>query len=188
MFDFLPEHWSVLTLYMTCAAIGVVIVVLQLGLSMFGIGVEELDVDFDADLDGDGDLSFLSVRAFASFLAIFGLTGWAGTVSGWSPMVTAIVAGVCGAGMFLLVIWLISLQRKLDSSGTLDPRRAVGKTARVYLRIPGEESGRGKITVELQGRSAEYEAFTRGPGLATGSTASVLRMTTPGVFEVEAAE
>ena len=188
MFDFLPEYWSVLTLYMTCAAVGLVIVVLQLALSMFGIGADELDVDFDVDVDGDGDLSFLSLRAFAGFLAIFGLAGWAGTISGWSPAVTALVAGLCGGATFLVVVWLISLQRKLDSSGTLRPENAVGGIGRVYLRIPARDSGRGKITVEIQGRSAEYEAFTHGPELATGSTARVLRMTTPGVFEVEAAD
>lgn len=188
MFDFLPEHWSVLTLYMTCAVVGGVVVVVQLLLSLIGFGGDELDVDLGDGFDGDGDVGFLSVRAIAGFLGMFGLAGWAGTISGWEPLPTAGVALLAGVSTFALVIWLLRLQRGLDSSGTLAPENAVGKVARVYLRIPAEGAGRGKITVEIQGRSAEYEAFTKGPELATGHAARVVRMSLPGVFEVEAAD
>ena len=85
----------------------------------------------------------------------------------------------------LLVAWLLSLQRKLQASGNLDPRGAVGKAATVYLRIPPQKTGAGKITVSLQGRTAEFTAVTAGDEIATGQDVRVVRMTTPGTFEVE---
>ena len=66
------------------------------------------------------------------------------------------------------------------------PENAVGKTAKVYLRVPGEHSGAGKITVSIQGRSQEFGAVTGGPELPTGSEARVLGMTTENTFEVVA--
>ncbi|WP_145062649.1 hypothetical protein [Engelhardtia mirabilis] len=186
MFDFLPEYWSLTTLYVACAAVGGAIVLLQLALSLFGFGADDVDVEAEVDLGGDSDLQFLSIRAIAGFLTMFGLVGWAGTVTGWSPPISALVAFGAGLTTFLAVAWLLSLQRKLDSSGTLDPKRAEGSTARVYLRIPAANVGRGKITVELQGRTAEFEAFTTGSELATGTQVRVVRMTSPGVFQVSA--
>jgi hypothetical protein len=89
-------------------------------------------------------------------------------------------------GMMLVVVWVMSLQSKLYSEGNVDPENAVGQNAKVYLRIPGENAGKGKITVSIQGRSQEYEAVTSGPKLATGSSVRVVRQTTPNTFEVEA--
>ena len=184
LFDFLPEHWSITTLYMACAAVGGAIVFIQLAFTLLGFGGDDVDVDGGIDFDGDHDLQFLSIRAISGFLMMFGLAGWAGTISGWSPPVTAIVALLAGLTTFAAVAWLLSLQSKLDSSGNLDPRLAEGKSARVYLRVPGENSGHGKITVELQGRTAEFEAFTTGADLPTGAQVRIERMTSPGVFEV----
>jgi len=184
VFDFLPEHWSLTTLYLTCAAIGGAVVIVQLALSLFGFGGDDLDGDVGFDGDADGDMQFLSVRAIAGFLTMFGLAGWAGTTSGWSAPVTALVALFAGSTTFAVIGWLLSLQRKLDSSGNLDPKGAVGLTGRTYLRIPADNSGRGKVTIELQGRTAEFEAFTLGAELATGAQVRVVRMTSPGIFEV----
>lgn len=186
MFDFLPDHWTLTTLYMTCAAIGGAVVVIQLILGLIGLDGDELDGD--VDLDGDGDFQFISIRAIAGFLTMFGLAGWAGTASGWNPVATAAVGFLAGSATFVGVGWLLTLQRKLDSSGNLDPSRAVGADARVYLTVPSANSGRGKITVELQGRTAEFPAFTLGDELPTGTHVRVVRMASPGVFEVAAPE
>ena len=186
MFDFLPDHWTLTTLYMTCAAIGGAVVVIQLILGL--IGLDGDDFDGDVSLDGDGDFQFISIRAIAGFLTMFGLAGWAGTASGWSPVVSALVGLLVGSGTFVGVGWLLSIQRKLDSSGNLDPAQAEGSTARVYLTVPAQNSGRGKITVELQGRTAEFSAFTLGDELPTGSQVRVVRMASPGVFEIAALE
>ena len=183
--------WTMELSYMACAAAGGTVLVLQTLLMLFGVGDgHDADLHHDVgagDHDGehaDGAFSLLSVRAVASFLTFFGLTGWMGTSKGWGETITILSA--VGAGLVLMVIvaWMMRMQSKLQSKGNLDPRNALGQSARVYLRIPGRNSGFGKITVKVQGRSAEFNAFTLGDELATGALVEVKSMRTPDTFEV----
>lgn len=184
-FNNLTDAWSLRTIYMACSILGGSVMTLQILLLM--IGGHDMDADTDVDVGHDGDLfGFFSIRAVAAFLTFFGLSGMWGMAEGWGSGRTISVALGAGVGMMLVVVWVMSLQSKLYSEGNLDPENAVGQNAKVYLRIPGENSGKGKITVSIQGRSQEYEAVTSGPQLPTGSSVRVMRQTTPNTFEVEA--
>jgi hypothetical protein len=66
--------------------------------------------------------------------------------------------------------------RRLHQDGGLRLRRAVGCPGRVYLRIPGEGSGEGKVTIVLQGRTVELKARTNGPLLKTGAEVVVTHL------------
>ncbi len=182
-----PVHWlegvQARTTYMACAAVGGLILGLQMLLMLMGG-----DVDGDTDVDGDhGDgLGFLSIRSMAAFLTFFGLTGLLGLDEGWSGAFTVTVALGMGLTSMLLVAWVMATFARLGSEGNVDPANAVGQNARVYLRIPGENQGRGKITVSIQGRTQEFEATTSGPEIPTGAQVRVLRQTSPNIFEVEA--
>ncbi len=138
-------------------------------------------MDLDADSDG---VSFFSIRTIASFMTFFGLIGMYGQQEGWSSALTAGSALGAGVGMMLVVAWLFSLQNKLHQDGNLRPAAAVGSAATVYLRIPGDNSGKGIITVALQGRTSEFAAVTEGPELATGSDVTIVRMINETTFEV----
>ena len=184
-----PLSWlegvQVRTTYMGCAVVGGAILSLQMILMMFG-GDMDADTDVD-DLGGDSDgLGFLSIRSMAAFLTFFGLTGLMGLDEGWGGGRTVAVALGTGTASMLLVAWLMATFARMTSQGNLDPSNAVGQNARVYLRIPADGAGKGKITVSIQGRSQEFEATTKGPELATGSEVKVLRQTSPNTFEVEA--
>lgn len=172
------------SLYLGCAVLGGAVLSIQLLLMLVGGDVADGEVDMDGDSDG---LAFFSIRALASFLTFFGLIGMYGGQQGWTPAETAAAAVGSGIGMMVVVGWLFSLQKKLHQEGTLDPAGAVGASATVYLRIPGGGDGKGKITVALQGRTAEYAAITAGPELPTGSDVVVTRMVNDTTFEVEKA-
>lgn len=178
-----------LTLFQVCAALGGGVLVLQLLAQLVGAGdVDDFDVD-GTDLDaGDGDFQWLSLRAIASFFAIFGLVGWWGTAEEWGMARTLAIAGSAGFAVMLVVAYLLSLQRKLHSEGNVDPARVVGTVARVYLKIPAAREGVGKITVSVQSRSMEYAAQTAGSELPTGAQVRVVKMVGPNSFEVEALE
>lgn len=179
--------WTLQTVFMGCAAVGGAVLVIQILFMLLGGG--DFDGGFDdVDVDaGDGGLQFLSLQSLSAFLTFFGLTGWwASSATEWNDVLVTLVAALVGAAVMLLTTLLLRAQRKLNSEGNLDPAHAVGTTARVYLRVPGRDKGHGKITVTIQGRSAEYAAFTKGKELATGREVRVVRMTTPGTFEVEA--
>ena len=169
------------TLYMGCAVAGGAVLSIQMLLLFLGGDVADGEVDFDGDSDG---LSFFSIRTVASFLTFFGLIGLYGQQQNWSEAVTAGSAFGAGFGMMLVVAWLFSLQNKLHQDGNLQPQNAIGQSAVVYLRIPGEDGGKGKVTVVLQGRTSEFAAVTSGPELATGTDVTLVRMINETTFEV----
>jgi hypothetical protein len=183
--DWIPQEWSMQLAYAVCAGGGLLVVLLQVALALLTGGDE---ADIDHDVEGDAGLHLFSVRTVSAFFTIFGLVGWIGSVEGWPRSVTFVAAMLSGTVVLVMIALLLRMQHRLQSSGTVNASNAVGKTARVYLAIPAEGQGSGKITVAVQGRTSEYAAFTRGPALPTGSDVRVLRMTTPGVFEVTTLE
>lgn len=188
-------QWKMETVYIGCAAVGGTILVLQTLLLLFGGGDHDTDVHVDTGGIGhsgsgeehaqDTGIGLFSVRTIAAFLTFFGLAGWAGVDAGWSTLTTMGIALGAGLVMLFAVAWLFHLQKKLASSGNVNATGAVGQLARVYLRIPEKNSGKGKITVALQGRSVELNAFTNGSAIATGAEVRVVRQVSGDTFEVE---
>ena len=180
--------WTVTKLYLACAIAGATVIIGQSGLSLFGFGdADDVDPDIDVDdLDGADSLNFLSIRGLAGFLALFGMMGAGGTASGWNSLVTLVVALASGFTIMFFIAVTMRWFRRQQSSGNLRPENAVGKSARVYLRIPANRAGKGKITVSVQGRNLELEAVTAGPELPTGSACRVVSMVTEDTFEVTA--
>lgn len=169
------------SLYKYCAIVGGVLVGIQFALQLLGMGGDH-DVDADhGDLHGEsgteghGNLFFgiLSFKALSAFAGVFGLVGlvvWDTRMSGAGRVAAAAGSGV--ASMFL-VAWVMRGLARLQASGTVNVRNAVGATGTVYLRIPGHGGGRGKVTVEVQGRSMEFPAVTDGETLETGTAVTV---------------
>ncbi|MEL6905233.1 MAG: hypothetical protein AAFP22_07500 [Planctomycetota bacterium] len=172
------------TLYVSCAVAGGVVLAVQFLLLFVGGDVADGEVDLDVESDG---LSFFSIRSIAAFLTFFGLVGVYGHGQGWSDAASAGAGFGAGTGMMVLVAWLFSLQSKLHQDGNVDPAGAVGKDARVYLMVPAAGAGKGKITLALQGRTAEFAAVTDGPELPTGTDVVVHEMVNETTFVVRRA-
>ena len=189
--DWLKENLSdfaLIKVYIACAAAGGTVLLGQAGLNLFGLGGDtDVDADVDADdLDtGDGSVSFISVRTLSSFMLMFGLVGWLGTAEEWGAVKTPFFALLAGSSTMLVVAYLMFMFHKLASSGNVKPRQAVGKTAQVYLKVPANRSGQGKVTVALQGRSLEFSAVTSGEEIPTGAACRLVGMTTEDTYEVE---
>jgi hypothetical protein len=180
-------------IYIGCAAAGLAALVLQIVLSLLGVGDHDgvdghADVHVDHDGTNAGGFNLLSVRALASFLAFFGLTGWWLTATGAGSLTSALASFAVGAVAMIGVAWLASQQRRLDVEGTLDPGNAVGQTATVYLRVPAHGKGQGKVHVKVQGRTAELAATSDGPEIPTGAVVTVVRLITPDTVAVAPVE
>lgn len=180
------SDWTMTKVYIACAVAGGSVIVGQTGLSLFGLGgADDVDPDVDVDdIEGGDNLHFLSVRALAGFLTFFGLVGWGGTASGWSKGATIGSALGAGATVMFFVAFIMRMFTRMHSEGNLNAESVVGQSAKVYLRVPGHGSGKGKVTVSIQGRSVEFDAVTKGDELPTGSECRLVRLTTQDTFEV----
>jgi hypothetical protein len=76
----------------------------------------------------------------------------------------------------------------LRSEGNVYIECALGSHGTVYLAIPCEDAGLGKVLVNVQDRTMEYDArSTHGP-LATGTPVVVVDIVDSNTVQVEPAE
>ena len=175
------------TVYLICAVAGCTLVGIQIVLQVFGflgdVDVDATDADGDFDFDGDLDLGteghgnlffgILSFKAITAFVGIFGLVGLIVLESGLSFAARSGIAFGAGVlGMFG-VAQLMLLLIRMQASGTLDLRNAIGQQGSVYLRVPEAGEGRGKVTVTVQGRSKEFAAVSDRPEIGVGKAVKV---------------
>jgi hypothetical protein len=128
----------------------------------------------------------LSFRTMIAAIAFFGIAGLGAQEAEAAPITAVAVAIAAGIAAMYGVFWLMQTLAKLRAEGTIRVQRALGKQAVVYLRIPGEHSGMGKVQVNLQNRTMEYEAMTSGPALPTGAEVVVVDVVSSSVLEVQA--
>lgn len=137
-------------------------------------GGESFDGDIDVgDIDGAGHIDVYNSDAFASIsglriltvrgaLAFFSIGGWtvhlfADNVAPGLAILYGVIAGVIAA---VLLAYAMKSILRLESSGNLDYKTAVGKTATVYIRVPKGAIGKGKVIFNHQGKMVEVDAMT----------------------------
>ena len=151
-----------------CAATLFMIVLIIL----LAIGSGDNDASFDSDTSiddvdtiNDGGvgvtifgLRILTVRSVIAFLAVGSWLTFAlfYPIRFWAilPGVAAGIAAAFGIAAFM------KITEKLQGNGNLQVENTVGKTAEVYLTIPANRGGNGKVNVYVQERYAEMEAVT----------------------------
>ena len=119
-----------------------------------------------------GVLSFRTLIAAAAF---FGVAGETALSAGYSGGMALAIATAVGIGAMYGMYWLMQGISQLTSSGNERIGAAVGKHATVYIPIPAEERGLGKIHITLQNRTVEYQAVSaESAPLRTGETVEVV--------------
>jgi membrane protein implicated in regulation of membrane protease activity len=131
-----------------------------------------------------GGLKIVTIRGIVAFLAVGGWTGFGlfANIGYWS-----ILAGfVAGAAVAVLLAFLMQALMKLEDRGNLNYNRAIGATGTVYLNIPPERIGTGKITVMLQGRLIDGDAMTDDKGrIENGAVIKIVDVLDQNIFIVE---
>lgn len=108
----------------------------------------------------DAGLRLFSIRTIIAFFAVGGWTGTALIAGGASESEAIIGAFAAGAAALVGIALLFKYSLKLQDNGTVLIRNSLGKQAEVYLRIPENRSGKGKVFVLVQERFTEYDAVT----------------------------
>jgi membrane protein implicated in regulation of membrane protease activity len=212
MIEFFNALSAVEKLYLACALIGGILLFLRTVTLLIGGGFEgeaeyEGDLDFEADVDLEGDFDFegevedfdveeslepsdasfriFTLQGLLGFFMMFGLIGLAltqqiGLGDFWS-LLGALAAGI-------LTMWLVSRLfigvGRLQESGNIDYRNAVGAEGVVYLTIPPQDTG--KIQVVIQGGLRICEAASRSQDpIKTGTQVRVVDVVNENVLVVE---
>ena len=185
------------TVYLILAVVGCTLLVAQVVLQLFGLadgddlGGADVDTDVDhggdAGADGHGNWFFgvLSFKALTAFAGVFGLTGLILEEQSIHPGLRVAYAAGAGIVAMLAIARLMIAIASLHYSGTVDIRNAVGHTGTVYTRIPEANSGWGKVTVEVQGRTLELRAVTLGAELQSGTRVQVVSVAGDETLQVE---
>jgi hypothetical protein len=198
--------------FLICATIGGTILILRLVLSLVGFGFDSLhgvidglgDAHADADLganvahdaatdQGDGGEGhgshanlgqIITFQAIVSFLAFFGVGGLSALESKLHPAVAVLIGTASGVVAVSLLGYVLRALRKLNSDGTVRISGSIGLEGTVYLRIPADGNGNGKVTLSIQGRTIEVLARTPGPELRAGERVVVSRVIDEQTVEV----
>ena len=193
------ESLSTFSQVLACMAIpATLILLIQTILTLIGIGDNGVDSDIgDADIDADaadgvfgaeltdGDsapsgldgLRIFSVRGIIAFFVVFGWTGILLDSLSLSPVISVGVGAVAGFLIMLLIALLFRAVMKLESDGNVDNRNALGVSGTVYLKIPPNREGTGKVNIMIQGSYCERDAVTdENEALPTGCEIVVMSL------------
>lgn len=169
---------STMQMFYGCAIIASVVFGIQATLTICGMD-HDLDMDFDTDMgagdtmDLGGGLSLFSIRSLVNFFVGF---GWAGvSLRKAIPQTWLLVMIAIIIGLFFGYIYIYMRRKlmRLEHNGAVNINDSIGKHADVYLRIPAQRSGKGKVQISLNGSVHEFDAMTDGEEIATHSTITI---------------
>lgn len=186
--------------FLFCVGVGGMLFLLRLALMLVGVGETDTDVDahvdvgahVDADVHDAGDVSasdfsfkILSFQGLTAFFTMFGLIGLAMMRNSGLAAAWAILGGtVAGLLAVWVISWFFSFFKKMQHSGTMNLRNAIGQEGKIYLTVPAGEPG--KVEVRFQGRQAILAAVNEGEGeIPTDSRVTVVDVVSGNVLVVK---
>lgn len=164
-----------------------VIFIIQTVMTFMGVDASDgLKPDFDGDLSGtDAPFQLFSLRNLINFLLGFSWTGisFYSTITN-TPVLLALSVAV-GALFVYAFFVIIGVVQKLAEDNSFTLSSTLNKTAEVYLTIPGNKAGRGKIMISVKGAFHELDAMTEHESIPSGSVVKVVRIEHDAILIVE---
>lgn len=169
--------------YLYVAVPASIILVIQTIMTFLGAS-GEIDVDYDGDgdveMEGGSHFTIFSVRNLVAFFTFFGWSGLWMNASGFGIILTVIVSVAVGILFVMISMGMFFLIAKMQRSGNMDLKLAIGLVGEVYIPIAGERKRSGKVLLNLQGGLRELEAVTDEVSvLSTGTEVEVVGVLPP---------
>lgn len=186
----LGEWWAALDginkMFWGISIVFSVLSVIQFVLSLIGLDFETDMDEVDTGSSADADFTLLSVHSFITFFTFF---GWAGVLvlNNNGTIFWAITLGVLSGFLAMLLVgYLLYSFARLQEDGSVDIYEAIDEVGTVYMKIPANQQGNGKIQIKLQGSIKEMEAMTRdGEQIPTGAPIRVVDILDDDILIVE---
>jgi len=163
------------------------IFIVQAIMTFMGVdGSDGVEADFDGDLNGtDAPFQLFSMRNLINFLLGFSWTG----ISFYSTIASKpflIILSIAVGCLFVYLFFVIIRQvQKLAENNSFDLSKTLDKTAEVYLTIPGQKKGKGKIMISVNGAFHELEAMTEQDKIPSGAVVKVVKIESNSILLVE---
>lgn len=115
--------------------------------------------------DGSNPADFSTLRLFTiqGFVAFFTVFSWTSIVfvsSGTYRPLGIIIGIILGFCTMAAIAKMMQYSRRLTENGTVDLKNSIGEIGTVYIPIPANAAGQGKIVIKVQDRLGEYSAIT----------------------------
>ena len=191
----MTEWWTSLDLFMKilwCIAIASsLIFIIETVLTFIGADVEmDMDTDFDiADggFEGDPSMNLYTFRNLVNFLLGMSWTAILLNEQIKSKALLMLIAFIVGAFIVFVVMMMFKGLSKMQQSGNINVfESAVGCSGKVYLTVPGERKGQGKVQININNSVREYDALTDSEDdLKTGTSIKVTEVLDASTLLVE---
>lgn len=153
------------------------IFVIQTVMTFLGLGDHDADFDMDTSdgsFDADPSMNLLTFRNLVNFCLGFGWTAVLMHEKIESNALLIIVSVILGILLVAIVMWIFKWLSEMQQTGNIDVHKsAVGCEGKVYLTIPGERKGEGKVQITINNAVREYDAVTDGETIKTGTAIKV---------------
>ena len=153
------------------------IFVIQTVMTFLGLGDHDADFDLDTSdgsFDAEPSMNLLTFRNLVNFCMGFGWTAVLMHEKIQSNALLIIVSVIVGILLVTVVMWISKWLSGMQQTGNIDVHRsAVGCEGKVYLTIPGERKGEGKVQITINNAVREYDAVTDGETIPTGKAIKV---------------
>ena len=177
LMEWLNSLEPLLRAYWIIAGIASLIFVIQTILTLIGMdGGDGADADFDGDIHAEGSFPFLSVRNLVNFFLGFGWGGVCFYKTFDSTLAIVVCAFLTGIAFVVLFFLLIRMFLRLSRDNTFKIDETLNQVADVYLGIPAEKAGKGKIQISVRGAVHELDALTAGEKIPTGAKVRVVQI------------
>ena len=191
----MTEWWISLDLFMKilwCIAIASsLIFIIETVLTFIGADVEmDMDTDFDVPdggFEGDPSMNLYTFRNLVNFLLGMSWTAILLQEQIASKALLMIIAFVVGALLVFAVMMMFKGLSKMQQSGNIDVyKSAIGCNGKVYLTVPAERKGTGKVQININNSVREYDALTDSEDdLKTGTSIKVTEVLDTNTLLVE---
>lgn len=133
--------------------------------------------DVDTETETDPGMNLLTFRNFINFCLGFGWTTVLLRNQIASNVLLMALGFLVGIALVAAVMWLFKWLSGMQQAGNINVyKSALGCQGKVYLTIPGERQGEGKVQITINNAVREYDALTDGDSIRNGASIRVIEV------------
>lgn len=188
MIENLQQMDSLLRTFWYLAIPASIFFLVQTAMTFIGADVSEgEEADFDGDLEGaNAPFQVFAFRNLINFVLGFSWTGISFYTSISNKTILILLAFAVGVLFVYFLFMIIRQVQKSAEDNSFQFANTLHKSAEVYLTIPENKKGKGKILINVNGAFHELDAMTENNRIPSGTVVKVVRIENENILIVEA--